>query len=134
MSREYINPPSLMKPMGYTHVVASRGERTLYVAGQGAFDENWQLVGEGDLEVQAAKAYSNLILALEGAGSGPEDIVKSTIYVVGLTDEGMGLVGRGIVTALAGRKMTPPASTIVGVDRLGLAGMLVEIEAISVPD
>ncbi|MEE3330492.1 MAG: RidA family protein [Myxococcota bacterium] len=134
MQREYINPPELMKPIGYTHVVAARGERTLYVAGQGAFDANWQLVGPGDLEIQATQAYSNLILALEGAGSGPGDIVKSTIYVVGLSDEAMGVVGRGIARALGDRKIKAPASTIVGVERLGLAGMLIEIEAIAVPD
>ena len=49
MPLEHIDPPTLMKPMGYTHVVAATGARTLYVAGQGAFDAQWQLVGPGTL-------------------------------------------------------------------------------------
>ncbi|MFL5492535.1 MAG: RidA family protein, partial [Gemmatimonadales bacterium] len=34
----YINPPSLTKPNGYTHVVVAPDNRTVYVAGQVAFD------------------------------------------------------------------------------------------------
>lgn len=134
MSIEHCNPPTLMKPMGYTHVVAARGGRTLYVAGQGAFDASWKLVGAGDLEAQAKQAYANLLLALEGAGAGPEHIVKSTMYVVGLEQAKLPAVMRGIAAALGGRTPAPPASTMLGVERLAMDGMLIEIEAIAVVD
>ncbi|MCA9511401.1 MAG: RidA family protein [Myxococcota bacterium] len=134
MPLEHIDPPTLMKPMGYTHVVAATGARTLYVAGQGAFDAQWQLVGPGDLEAQARQAYGNLLLALEGAGAGPEHIAKSTMYVVGLEQAKLPAVMRGIAAALGGRDARPPASTMVGVERLAMDGMLIEIEAIAVVD
>ena len=44
----YINPPSLTKPNGYTHVVVAPDNRTVYVAGQVAIDSTGQLVGAGD--------------------------------------------------------------------------------------
>lgn len=40
---QFINPPGLTRPTGYTHVVVSADGRTAYVAGQVAFDstERW---------------------------------------------------------------------------------------------
>src|SRR3954464_3496520 len=51
----YINPPSLTKPNGYTHVVVAPDNRTVYVAGQVAFDSTGQLVGAGDFKAQAQR-------------------------------------------------------------------------------
>jgi enamine deaminase RidA (YjgF/YER057c/UK114 family) len=34
----YINPPGLVKPTGYTHVVVAADRRTLYIAGQVSCD------------------------------------------------------------------------------------------------
>jgi len=48
----YINPPSLTKPNGYTHVVVAPDNRTVYVAGQVAVDSTGQLVGAGDFKAQ----------------------------------------------------------------------------------
>ena len=134
MPIRHIEPPGLMKPMGYTHVVEATGGRTLYIAGQGAFDADWNLVGAGDLEAQARQAYANLLLALEGAGAGPEHLVRTTMYVVDLEQASMGPVMRGIGAALAGRRPAPPASTMVGVTRLAMDGMLIEIEGVAVVD
>jgi enamine deaminase RidA (YjgF/YER057c/UK114 family) len=81
---ERINPPKLMEPRGYCHAVAARGARTLYLAGQGAYDREGKLVGKGDLRAQTEQAMSNLLVALEAAGATPDDVVKMNIYVVGL--------------------------------------------------
>ncbi|HEY0351304.1 MAG TPA: hypothetical protein VGC48_04230, partial [Gemmatimonadales bacterium] len=48
----YINPPGLVKPTGYTHVVVAADGHTVYIAGQVAFDTAGKVVGEGDFKAQ----------------------------------------------------------------------------------
>ncbi len=48
MAIEHINPPGLMQPKGYSQIVTATGGRTIYIAGQGAYDADGKLVGEGD--------------------------------------------------------------------------------------
>jgi enamine deaminase RidA (YjgF/YER057c/UK114 family) len=38
-------------------------------------------VAAGDLEAQARRAADNVLEALAEAGAGPEDLLKTTIYV-----------------------------------------------------
>ena len=45
MPIKHLNPTDLMKPLGYSHAVITTGGKTIYIAGQGAFNKNWQLVG-----------------------------------------------------------------------------------------
>jgi enamine deaminase RidA (YjgF/YER057c/UK114 family) len=50
----FINPKSISKPPGYTHVVEVMGPgRTIYIAGQLGLDPNGKLVGAGDFRAQA---------------------------------------------------------------------------------
>lgn len=58
-----------------------------------------------------------------------EDVVKFTIFIVGLTPE-----KRKAVTEVRGRYIShknPPAATMIGVDKLVEPGLLLEIEAIA---
>ena len=41
---EFLNPPELMKPVGFAHGAATRGGRTLYLAGQVAKDRDGKVV------------------------------------------------------------------------------------------
>lgn len=52
MNIEHLQPEGLFPAQGMSHVVIASG-RTAYIAGQGAFDEHFRLVGDGDLFVQA---------------------------------------------------------------------------------
>ena len=132
MKIEHINPSNRTAPQGYSHVVAATGGRTLYVAGQGAYDNDGRLVGPGDHEAQSRQAFRNLVEALEAAGAGPEQVVFSTMYVVGLNDETLAAFIRGMNDVLDGKPLPPTASTLVGVERLAYAEMLVEINAVAV--
>jgi enamine deaminase RidA (YjgF/YER057c/UK114 family) len=60
--------------------------------------------------------------------------VKSTVYLVGSSPAAVEQFARAMNEALDGQPMPPHASTLVGVERLGLEGMLVEIDAIAVVD
>jgi enamine deaminase RidA (YjgF/YER057c/UK114 family) len=54
----YINPRGLVTPTGYTHVVVAADRRTVYIAGQVAFDSTGQVVGGSDFAAQAEQVFS----------------------------------------------------------------------------
>jgi enamine deaminase RidA (YjgF/YER057c/UK114 family) len=66
---QFINPPGLTRPTGYTHVVVSADGRTAYVAGQVAFDSTGKVVGVGDFQAQAEQVFANLRRALASVGA-----------------------------------------------------------------
>ena len=131
MPKEYINPPAISTPMGYTHVVSTRGQRTIYISGQVAMDRNGNLVGAGDLHAQATQVFENLKNALAAAGANFSDIVKLTMFLVNYKPE-----LRAIIREVRSQYITgnPPASTLVGVQALAVEGWLIEIEAVAVTD
>ncbi len=132
--RQHINPPGLIAPgaRGYTHVVAVSGGRTVYVAGQVAFNAQGEVVGKGDLRAQARQAYENLRLALAGANASLKDLVKLNTYVVNLKADDVRVLRE--VRAEALKDVTPPTSTLVGVQALASPDFLIEVEAIAVVD
>src|SRR5580700_9911114 len=48
----FINPPTLSTPPGFTHVVEITHGRTVFIAGQVAFDQAGQVVGQHDFRAQ----------------------------------------------------------------------------------
>jgi len=77
-----VNPPTLPKPAGYSHAFEAQGGKTLYLAGQVAFDKEGRLVGKGDLAAQFRQVCENLKALLVARGGQLNDIVKLTIYVL----------------------------------------------------
>ena len=131
---EHITPPGLFELDGFSHIVTASGGRTAYIAGQGPFDENMQLVGRGDFHVQTVQAFRNLRRCLDALGATVEQIVSSTMYVVDLDDTRAGQFVDAMNVALDGKPFPPNASSLIGVARLGMADMLVEIAAVAVLD
>ncbi|WP_152363728.1 RidA family protein [Microlunatus speluncae] len=131
MTLEFINPADLPTPATYTQVVVATGSKLVFVAGQEPEDENGNLVGPGDLGVQARQVYANLGRALAAAGARPDQVTKITIFVVGYQrDECLPTIEAARVTLFGDHK---PADTLVGVESLS-PGYLVEVEAIAVID
>jgi enamine deaminase RidA (YjgF/YER057c/UK114 family) len=131
MEKQFINPAGLHDPSQFfTHVITARGGTMVFISGQSALDEHRRIVGHGDMRAQVRKAFSNLKLALEAAGATPEDVVKLTIFVKDYEPEDLGPIEEGLDSCFGlGREF---ASTLVGVERLALDGLLVEVEAIAV--
>jgi len=77
-----VNPPSLAKPAGYSHGVEAQGGKTLYIAGQVAFDKDGKVVGAGDIVAQFRQICQNLSAVLLARAGQLNDIVKLTIYVL----------------------------------------------------
>jgi enamine deaminase RidA (YjgF/YER057c/UK114 family) len=124
----FINPTTLAKPPGYTHVVEVRGGRTIYISGQIALDSSGNIVGPGDFPAQAAQVFANLKIALESVGASFKDVVKLNIYV---TDTSKLPALREVRDRYV-NTATPPASTLVQVVRLAREGLMIEIEAVAV--
>jgi 2-iminobutanoate/2-iminopropanoate deaminase len=127
MPRKIIHPKSVHSTagVGYSHV--SRVGDTLYIAGQIALDRGGQLVGKGDIELQAQQVYANLSAILEELGGGLDDIVKMTTF---LTDRAH-LDGFRRVRNCTFSEPFPP-NTLLFVSGLAQPDYLIEIEAIAV--
>lgn len=131
MSLERINPGDLATPETYTHVIVASGSRWVFIAGQVAEDAQGNLVGPGDLAVQARQAFENVGRALAAAGARPEQVAKITIFVVDYRDEALSMIEEARA-ALFGEHR--PVDALIGVKTLAHPGGLIEIEAIAVLD
>ena len=124
---QYLNPPTLSAPTGYTHVVQVQGGRTIYIAGQVSFDKSGNLVGKGDFGAQTTQVFENLKSALAAAGATFDNLVKVTTFV---TDLSQMQTLRSIRAKYYGKNA--PASTLVQITKLAHEDLMIEIEAIAV--
>ena len=123
VERDFIDPAT-----GFSQAVAARGSGPAVVRISG------QVGSPGDsLESQADQVYASLRQRLEAAGGAPEDLLKIVIY--------MPEYSLGDFEALdAARKAhgfpdgAAPAATLLGIQSLYAAGVLLEIEGIAVVD
>ena len=127
MPKEIIVPENVHPARGYSHAI--KVGNTIYVAGQVALDEKGSLVGEGDVAAQTERAYENLKRVLEAAGAAITDIVRLNIYTMDF--DGFMKTGE-IRRKYFGKHF--PASAVIGIDKLGPQGCLVEVEAVAVVD
>lgn len=124
----FVNPTTIAKPTGYTHVVISTGGRTVYISGQVALDPTGNIVGKDDFRAQTQQVFENLKKALEAAGATFKDVVKLNYYVVDMKQ----IQTLREVRNLYVNTEAPPASTLVEVRRLARDELLIEVEAIAV--
>jgi enamine deaminase RidA (YjgF/YER057c/UK114 family) len=126
-------PSGLENLGGYSDVLTVRGgARTIYVAGQTAWSVAHRGTDHPSLQAQTVECFDNVKRCLETAGASFDDVLKLTIFVVGLNR-----AGRDVIADVRARYVNPahpPAATMVGVERLVLEGQLIEVEAIAVVD
>jgi len=124
---QYLNPPTLSVPTGYTHVVEVLRGRTIYIAGQVALDQAGNVVGKRDFAAQANQVFENLKAALTAAGATFDNVVKVTTFVTDMTHLA---ALRNIRAKYYGKHA--PASTLVQIQKLAHEDFVIEIEAIAV--
>lgn len=108
--------------VGYSRAV--RVGRDVRVSGTTATDADGNVVGPGDPYEQTKRVIENVADALEEAGSGLDDVVRTRIFVVDIDD--WEAIGRAHAEAFGEVR---PATSMVEVRRLIDPEMLVEIEA-----
>jgi len=130
MSTRFINPATISKPPGYTHVVeATTPGRIVYIAGQLGLDVEGKVAGgPGDFRAQARATFENLKNALAAVGASFADVVKLNNY---LTDLGHLPIFREVRDAYINTQH-PPASTTIQISKLAREGALLETEAVAI--
>ena len=117
------DPAHMPKSLAFAQGMIVGPGRMLYVGGQNGTDEAGVLC-EG-LGAQTEQALVNVIAVLAAAGTGPEYVVKLTIYLAPQVDPGAAYAATASVW---GARRT--AVTVLAVSP-ARAGALVEIEAIA---
>ena len=130
MEKKAINPWQWQENFGFSQAVeVSKGQHTLYCAGQTAIGPEGTARHKEDMRAQVQLALANLEEVLTKAGYTWTNVVRLTIYTTDL-DRFFGEYGE-VMTKVA--TLEPkPAITLLGVSRLAFPELLVEIEATAV--
>lgn len=129
MQIDFIHPDGWKAASGYSNgVLVSGPARTLYLAGQVAWDADQNIVGPGDFAAQFRQCLENIVAIVREAGGEPEHLVRLTMfvadkdaYVASLKE--VGAAYRDVI----GRHY--PAMSLIQIAALLEPGALVEIEA-----
>ena len=127
VTMKHINPTTLAKPTGYTHVVVASGGRTLYISGQIALNASGELVGKNDLKAQTQQVFENIKAALAAGGATFSNVTKLTVFMTDVSD-------LPTFRTVRDQYFTGelPASSLVKVAGLARPDLLIEVEAIAV--
>jgi enamine deaminase RidA (YjgF/YER057c/UK114 family) len=125
---QLIRAAELYGGVPYAYASVAPPGTLVFTAGACPIDAAENVVGDGDIEAQARQVMANLATALEAAGAGMTDVLKTTVYVAS-ADRADLVAAWDVIRAAFGQHDAP--STLLGVTVLGYPGQLVEIEAIA---
>jgi len=129
----YVNPEGMHHNPVFSQAVVAHGHcKTVYVGGQNAVDATGNIVGKGDVGVQAEQVLKNIETVLAEVGATPEDVIKWNIYMLQGVDA---RAAHLVFHSKWGERENPPLVTVVYVAGLAHPDFLLEIEAVAiVPD
>ncbi|MDH2426028.1 RidA family protein [Sphaerisporangium sp. TRM90804] len=130
MRRTAVNPWAWSAELGYNQgEIVSGHTRTLYCAGQTAMSDDGEPRHAGDMAAQLALSVDNLEAVLGEAGMSLANLVRLNVYT---TDVDRLFEHYGVLASRLGAAGVAPSTTMLGVARLAIPGLLVELEGTAV--
>ncbi|MCX4483319.1 MULTISPECIES: RidA family protein [Streptomyces] len=130
MERTAVNPVTWSVDLGFNQGELVSGQtRTLYVSGQTATGDDGKPRHDGDMAAQLTLSIDNLEAVLSGAGMSLANLVRLNVCT---TDVDLLFQHYGALAGRLGAAGVAPASTLLGVTRLAVPGLLVELEGTAV--
>ena len=130
VERTAVNPWTWSTALGYNQgEMVSGHTRTLYCSGQTAMSGDGEPQHPGDLKAQLALSVDNVVTILEQAGMSLANLVRLNVYT---TDVDVLLRHYGVLASRLGAAGAAPTTTLLGVSRLAVPGLMVELEGTAV--
>jgi enamine deaminase RidA (YjgF/YER057c/UK114 family) len=127
MERTAVNPWKWSLNVGFNQAEIIEGQRRqLVCAGQGSVDADGNPQHPGDMRAQIGLAMDNLEAVLAGAGMTLANVVRFNVYT---TDVDGLLASSDVIGERFGAAGVQPPTTLLGVTRLAIPEMMVELEA-----
>jgi enamine deaminase RidA (YjgF/YER057c/UK114 family) len=129
MSRTPLQNANLPEPVGYSRAVRAGGTAAIYTSMTAPISSDGQVVGPGDAHAQTIQVLRNIRDILQQNGSGLDDVVQVTAFVVRQDDVPAVQAGLG-----ESFPASPPAMSLAVVTGLPNPAFLVEIAAVAFTD
>lgn len=122
-----INPWKWQDAFGFSQAIETSGhKRVLRCSGQTSVNANGEPLHDGDMAAQIGQALDNLETVLKAADMTLSNVVRLTAYV---TDIDAALANFEPFEARLAAAGIQPAVTLLGVARLFIPSLMIEIEA-----
>ncbi len=130
VQRTAVNPVTWSVEMGFNQgEIVSGHTRTLYCSGQTAMSGEGKPRHSGDMAAQLALSLDNLEAVLGEAGMSLANLVRLNVYT---TDVDQLFPHYGTLAGRLSAAGVAPTTTMLGVTRLALPGLMVELEGSAV--
>lgn len=130
VERTAVNPWTWSAELGYNQgELVSGPARTLYCAGQTSMGGDGEPRHAGDMAAQLALSLDNLEAVLGEAGMALANLVRLTVYT---TDVDLLFRHYAVLASRLGAAGVAPSTTMLGVTRLAIPTLLVELEGTAV--
>ena len=130
VERTAVNPWPWSTELGYNQgEVVSGNTRTLYISGQTAMSADGQPEHAGDMAAQLALSLDNLEAVLGEASMSLANLVRLNVYT---TDVDLLFQHGGVLASRLGAAGVAPSTTMLGVTRLAIPDLMVELEGTAV--
>jgi len=130
MERTAINPVTWSVDMGFNQgEIVSGHARTLYCSGQTAMSGGGEPQHADDMAAQLALSLDNLEAVLGEAGMALANLVRLNVYT---TDVDLLFKHYGVLASRLGAAQVAPTTTMLGVTRLAIPTLMVELEGTAV--
>ena len=114
------------KEYGYSQAV--KVGDTIYLSGQVSHDDEGNVLGEGDMEVQMRAAYHNVEKVLAQYGASMENVIDEILFVTDM-DAAFGARVKMKQEVFSGSPVL--ASTVVQIQRLAFPQLMIEIRCVA---